>query len=776
MVGLPRAVSRQFPETMMFARASRSLFFGLMGGLCVAIAACAKSSPVGGSSVFVEDAGVTRGADGAGPADDAGPGIALIDATSADATVDDACAADACDDTTTSAAVCGDGVIEAGELCDDGNAASGDGCSSTCQIEPGYTCMTPGQPCVPLVLCGNGTIDGTEGCDDGNTVSGDGCSSTCQIEPGWQCPVPGSSCTTICGDGMVVGHEQCDEGALNDGPADGGAGDGGSGDAGATRSGCSATCTIEPGFACAPPPTTPRCHPTVCGDGVKEGSEECDDHNLIPYDGCSPTCTLDPRCNGAGGCTGVCGDGLVFPGEQCDDGNTISGDGCSATCTIEPGFMCTTQAQPPAPTLVIPILYRDMLYFNTTAFPAPRPVGGGHPDFNRFGGAGLVTGLVQPVLGSDGEPLWASNGGGTMQTLTGPGNFCWWYHEQGCDTSGAGTAAAAGADAGTTANPYDALVYRDALGKPTTLTLTQGASGTYTYANPQFFPLDGLGWNAGTNPQLDTDCENQFTAGVTSGPRNFSFTSELHYVFTFQAVVAATNPAVFSFTGDDSVWAFINDKLVVDLGGVHNPATGTYILDTANAALLGLVDGGWYSIDVFQAEQHVCRSTYNLTLSNFAHVVSTCQSVCGDGIVAGAEQCDSGPNNVPVATAYGKGVCTTSCTVAPSCGDSVVEPQFGEQCDDGTNLAPYGGTSSTVCGPGCKFAPYCGDGILQSPPETCDNGASNVPTATAYGAAVCTTACVPAPFCGDGIVQAQFGEQCDGTANCNAACQTTGVQ
>jgi cysteine-rich repeat protein len=31
-------------------------------------------------------------------------------------------------------------------------------------------------------LCGNGTLNSGEGCDDGNTVSGDGCSSTCQIE------------------------------------------------------------------------------------------------------------------------------------------------------------------------------------------------------------------------------------------------------------------------------------------------------------------------------------------------------------------------------------------------------------------------------------------------------------------------------------------------------------------------------------------------------------------------------------------------------------------
>jgi cysteine-rich repeat protein len=37
---------------------------------------------------------------------------------------------------------------------------------------------------LPVILCGNGTVDAGESCDDGNTVSGDGCSSTCQIEGG----------------------------------------------------------------------------------------------------------------------------------------------------------------------------------------------------------------------------------------------------------------------------------------------------------------------------------------------------------------------------------------------------------------------------------------------------------------------------------------------------------------------------------------------------------------------------------------------------------------
>src|SRR6185437_7311515 len=43
------------------------------------------------------------------------------------------------------AQVCGDGVIEGSEECDDGNTMSGDGCSAICTVEPWYTCPTPDQ-------------------------------------------------------------------------------------------------------------------------------------------------------------------------------------------------------------------------------------------------------------------------------------------------------------------------------------------------------------------------------------------------------------------------------------------------------------------------------------------------------------------------------------------------------------------------------------------------------------------------------------------------------
>jgi fibro-slime domain-containing protein len=676
--------------------------------------------------------------------------------------------------------VCGDGIVETdiGETCDDGNTKSGDGCSSTCELERGWTCPTPDAPCA--TVCGDGIVVGSEQCDEGsaNGAANSGCSSTCTIEPGWTCPSTGGECKTVCGDGIVAGNEQCDDGSAN----------------GTAGNGCSATCTIQPGFECVVTAMKSACKKTVCGNGIVEGTEECDDGNLIPYDGCSPTCTLEPKCSG-GKCslTAVCGDGIIETGEQCDDGNTVSGDGCSSTCQIENGWTCTNETQAPPASLTIPILYRDMLYWNTFANNAAP----GNPDFNSnqlhtfASGTAAATGLVESTLGADNEPVWLSDYGDQPSqasfyasptgTPTDAQVYCWWYHETGC--TGAGSV-----------NPYDQLVYVDAAGNPMTLTIPETVvtppSNVYNYAtNVNFFPLDNLGWN---KVPLSAAAQAEVTAGgafangysvpetsaggTPSAQHNFNFTSELHYPFTYQSTEStATTGPTFTFAGDDDVWAFIGGKLVVDLGGVHSLLTASYTLTTGNAATLGLADGGLYSIDVFQAERHPTGSDYGLTIAGFVRVSSVCKTTCGDDIVAGTEQCDNGTNNQPPATAYGAGVCTTMCTLAPYCGDDIVQTQDGEQCDDGTNLATYGGASSMVCGPGCKYAPYCGDGKVQNPPEKCDNGANDVPvTSNPYGSGICTTNCTPAPYCGDGIKNGD--EQCDDGVNngsygtCNPNC------
>jgi MYXO-CTERM domain-containing protein len=173
--------------------------------------------------------------------------------------------------------------------------------------------------------CGDGLVRGGEVCDDGDLDAGDGCSAACTVEPGWTCVGEASTCAPTCGDGLIRGAEACDDGALAGGD------------------GCSDACLIEAGWACDGEPSA--CSPG-CGDGLIRGAEACDDGDQDDGDGCSAACTVEPgwTCEGeASACSTTCGDGVRAATEACDDGDLDDGDGCSATCTIEPGYACTDE-------------------------------------------------------------------------------------------------------------------------------------------------------------------------------------------------------------------------------------------------------------------------------------------------------------------------------------------------------------------------------------------------------------------------------------------------
>lgn len=78
--------------------------------------------------------------------------------------------------------------------------------------------------------------------------------------------------------------------------------------------------------------------PAMCGNGALDILETCDDGNMTANDGCSANCTVEPgyACTGTPSvCTSTCGNGTLDDGEECEDGNTAAGDRCSPTCTLE---------------------------------------------------------------------------------------------------------------------------------------------------------------------------------------------------------------------------------------------------------------------------------------------------------------------------------------------------------------------------------------------------------------------------------------------------------
>ena len=178
-------------------------------------------------------------------------------------------------DTGASQAMCGNGVVEAGEDCDDGNRFNDDGCTNQCHTSN----------------CGDGEVNpGEEDCDDGNRIDTDSCRNDCTL--------------ARCGDGVTRtdlasddrGYEACDDANANENDA------------------CLASCQAA-----------------RCGDGIHRrdlnegqlGYEACDDGNEDETDGCLNNCQLPS-----------CGDGEVGANEACDDGNRIDTDACRNTCEV----------------------------------------------------------------------------------------------------------------------------------------------------------------------------------------------------------------------------------------------------------------------------------------------------------------------------------------------------------------------------------------------------------------------------------------------------------
>jgi fibro-slime domain-containing protein/RHS repeat-associated protein len=180
-----------------------------------------------------------------------------------------------------------------------------------------------------------------------------------------------------------------------------------------------------------------------------------------------------------------------------------------------------------------------------------------HPDFEH-GISGLVTGLVQTQLGPNSKPIFVGpNGRGA---ITSTASFNQWYNDD------------------PTVNLKTIV--------PVILGETAPGSGIYTFQSNAYFPIDG---------QL---------FGNQGRVHNYHFTLELHTNFTYRG------GEVFQFTGDDDIWVFINNRLVVDLGGVHGAASGAVSLDT-----LGLTPGGSYVFDFFFAERHTSESNFRLQTS-----------------------------------------------------------------------------------------------------------------------------------------------------------------
>jgi fibro-slime domain-containing protein len=277
--------------------------------------------------------------------------------------------------------------------------------------------------------------------------------------------------------------------------------------------------------------------------------------------------------------------------------------GAAASLVLAAILFSGAAAPPPDPYVNLPAtlqltgVCRDFRWANET---------GGHADFEYVPTQGYAhyAGEVADTLDSDGKPIFASTGKKvTTQATDTQGRNIMPVSKSYIAARPGDHAGSVSTSAGGSTHTADAFNqwFRDVPGHnismmvPLTL-VRQPGTNTYSFNDRTDAHYMNLGGFFPINGQLYGNSPGQ--------NKNFGFTYELGTTFVCQK----NTGQVFTFTGDDDVFVFIDGKLVVDIGGVHQAVNQTIELDR----LTWLNDGQSYSLKLFFAERHTTQSNVRI--------------------------------------------------------------------------------------------------------------------------------------------------------------------
>jgi cysteine-rich repeat protein len=385
----------------------------------------------------------------------------------------------------------------------------------------------------------------------------------------------------------------------------------------------------------------------VCGDGKKEGTEQCDDGNTVTENNCAyspsgpPSCPqiCDSACKLVAPTIKYCGDGVVQggEGEQCDDGNAVNSDACRTNC-----LRSTCQD-------------------------------------------GLQN---QGETGVDcGGPCVACGGGSACNTTQ-------------------NIAMTAATSTNSTLSPasmvYDGSIttrWETAHQDPCGTLCDNGPELEVDFGQNRYVSQVAFDWETASASTYTLERYNGGT-WTTVGTKTGGTLTQ-HRIDTFSNVNAVASKLRIKVAGKNGQWGLSIWEVTVK--GDNNAACssgpgmvcGNGIKETSGTNTEGCDDGNTVTETCAygQSSCQVCSATCVLQ----AGATSYCGNASTDA--ANGEQCDDG-NGVDTDS------CKNTCKVNVGvCGDGVVNN--GEACDDGNNATEScgGAQSCTVCQSGCVFGP-----------------------------------------------------------------------